>query len=165
MSDYSFVTRWHVAAPIDSVWAVIAAAEEWPHWWRGVEKVELLAPGDATGVGAVRRFTWKSKLPYRLAFDMRTTLVERPLRMEGQAEGELQGFGIWTLAADPTAPIGTRVRYDWRVATTRRWMNLLAPLARPLFAWNHDVVMGWGAEGLARRLGCEVTNEPAGVSW
>lgn len=165
MSDYSFVTRWHVAASIDSVWAVLSAPEEWPHWWRGVESVELLARGDADGVGTVRRFTWKSKLPYRLAFDMRTTRVERPRCMEGRAEGELQGSGIWTLAADPVAPIGTRVRYDWRVATTRRWMNLLAPLARPLFAWNHDVVMGWGAQGLARRLGCEVRSEPASVAW
>jgi hypothetical protein len=32
-------------------------------------------------------------------------------------------------------------------------MNLLAPLARPIFRWNHDVVMDWGADGLARRLG------------
>jgi hypothetical protein len=31
-------------------------------------------------------------------------------------------------------------------------MNLLAPLARPVFAWNHDVVMRWGAEGLAKLL-------------
>lgn len=31
-------------------------------------------------------------------------------------------------------------------------MNLLAPLARPLFAWNHDVVMAWGLAGLLRLL-------------
>jgi hypothetical protein len=31
-------------------------------------------------------------------------------------------------------------------------MNRLAPLARPLFAWNHDVVMRQGAAGLARLL-------------
>jgi hypothetical protein len=34
-------------------------------------------------------------------------------------------------------------------------MNLLAPAARPLFTWNHDVVMDWGAGGLARKLGVE----------
>ena len=37
-------------------------------------------------------------------------------------------------------------------------MNLLAPVARPLFKWNHDVVMNWGAEGLAKRLGVERLN-------
>ena len=31
-------------------------------------------------------------------------------------------------------------------------MNRLAPVARPVFAWNHGVVMRQGAEGLARLL-------------
>jgi hypothetical protein len=31
-------------------------------------------------------------------------------------------------------------------------MNLLAPLARPIFEWNHDVIMRQGGEGLARLL-------------
>jgi len=35
-------------------------------------------------------------------------------------------------------------------------MNALAPLARPVFAWNHDRVMEWGRSGLARRLGAVV---------
>jgi hypothetical protein len=50
----------------------------------------------------------------------------------------------------------TIVRYDWNVETTKRWMNLLTPIARPLFEWNHNVVMNWGAEGLAKRLGVSV---------
>ena len=45
--------------------------------------------------------------------------------------------------------------YDWNVATTKAWMNLLAPVARPVFKWNHDVVMGWGAEGISKKLGVE----------
>jgi hypothetical protein len=43
-------------------------------------------------------------------------------------------------------------RYDWNVETTKAWINYLAPIARPVFKWNHDVVMGWGAEGLAKKL-------------
>jgi hypothetical protein len=39
------------------------------------------------------------------------------------------------------------------VATTRRWMSLLAPVARPVFEWNHDWVMARGGEGIARLLG------------
>ena len=50
----------------------------------------------------------------------------------------------------------TIVRYDWNVETTKRWMNLVSPIARLLFEWNHNVVMGWGAQGLARRLGTSV---------
>ncbi len=32
------------------------------------------------------------------------------------------------------------------------WMNWLAPLARPFFAWNHDAVMRQGEQGLKRLL-------------
>jgi hypothetical protein len=35
-------------------------------------------------------------------------------------------------------------------------MNLLAPLARPVFSWNHDELMREGAQSLARRLGVEL---------
>jgi len=47
----------------------------------------------------------------------------------------------------------TTIRYDWKVETTKSWMNLIGPVAKPFFSWNHNVVMGWGGEGLARRLG------------
>jgi hypothetical protein len=35
-------------------------------------------------------------------------------------------------------------------------MNLLAPIARPVFKWNHDYVMQRGGEALARRLGARL---------
>ena len=151
MAGYAFVTHWSFQAPIEQVWTLISEPERWPEWWPGVEKVEVLEKGTDGDVGSLRRYTWKSKLPYRLRFDMRTTRVERPHALEGRAEGELDGTGRWELAQEGD---WTRVRYDWRVRTTKAWMNLLAPVARPFFAWNHDVVMRWGGEGLARRLGC-----------
>jgi hypothetical protein len=75
--------------------------------------------------------------------------VEPMTVIEGRAEGELSGVGRWTVDGDR---VMTRVRYDWRVEVTQPWMRFVAPLARPVFAWNHGVVMGWGGEGLARRL-------------
>ena len=152
MSDYSFVTLWRFRAPLASVWDLIYRSEHWPAWWRGVERVEKIEDGDAEGIGSVRRYTWKSKLPYRLAFDMRLVRIEPMSIIEGEAIGELKGKGRWHLAEDGDV---TSVRYDWNVATTKSWMNLLAPIARPVFKWNHDVVMGWGADGLAKRLGVE----------
>jgi len=69
--------------------------------------------------------------------------------MEGRAFGELDGKGIWTFREENGT---THVRYDWQVTTTKAWMNLLAPVARPVFSWNHDRVMSGGFEGLQRRL-------------
>jgi hypothetical protein len=74
-------------------------------------------------------------------FDVQVTRVEPPFRLEARAAGELDGTGRWTLTS---ADGGTLVRYDWDVRTTRRWMNLLAPAARPVFRWNHDELMREG---------------------
>lgn len=157
MATYSFVTRWRAEAPIDRVFDVIADSERWPGWWRGVRSVELLERGDDSGLGWLHRYEFRSALPYSLIFDVRTTDVQRPVRLAGESSGELVGSGIWTLTADGTN--ATRVRYDWNIATTRWWMNLLAPVSRRAFTWNHDVIMDWGREGLARELGAVVENE------
>jgi uncharacterized protein YndB with AHSA1/START domain len=156
MKDYNFVTIWRVKAPIENVWNEIYHARDWPTWWKGVESVSEMRKGDDQGVGSVHRYTWKSKLPYRLSFDMQTVRIEPPLLLEGVATGELQGRGRWLLSADGSDTI---VRYDWSVETTKRWMNLLSPIARPLFEWNHNVVMNWGAEGLSKRLQTSVVAE------
>jgi hypothetical protein len=126
------------------------APEDWPSWWRAVAKVERLAEGDDNGVGAVRRMTWCTALPYTLTFDMRITRVEPMSLIEGRAASELTGLGRWTLA---TAGARTDVRYEWIVEVTKPWLRRLAPLLRPVFAWNNNVVMGWGYAGLARKLG------------
>jgi uncharacterized protein YndB with AHSA1/START domain len=152
MAGYRFLTTWCLDAPIADVYEAIHDSERWPQWWRGVVRVQKLRPGDGDGVGELTRYTWRSRLPYTLEFEMETTLVEAPYRLEGRASGELEGHGRWRLFEGP----GTCVTYDWAVRTTEPWMNVLAPLARPLFAWNHDVVMRQGGVGLARRLGASL---------
>jgi hypothetical protein len=148
VAEYHFVTTWCLDAPIDRVYAAIDDAVRWPEWWKGVRRAELLESGDEDGVGRLWRYTWHSLLPYDLSFDSRVTRVERPYLLEGRAFGELVGTGRWRLYEGR----GTAVVYEWNVRTARAWMNRLAPVARPLFAFNHDVLMRQGADGLARLL-------------
>jgi uncharacterized protein YndB with AHSA1/START domain len=150
MAEYRLLTTWCLEAPIDPVWDAIYDSERWPEWWRGVESVLEVTPGDDNGIGQVGRYVWKSRLPYELDFEMVTTRVERPHLLEGEASGELAGTGRWRLFE---ARGTTAVLYEWNVRTTRAWMNLLAPIARPVFAWNHHWVMHNGGRGLAQRLG------------
>src|ERR1019366_8012445 len=75
MADYSFVTRWFIDAPIERVFSAIEAAPRWPSWWKAVVAVEVVESGDADGIGAVARTTWRTALGYRLRFDAR--LVRR----------------------------------------------------------------------------------------
>ena len=153
MAEYAFLTAWRVAAGREAVFEVLHESERWPEWWNGLERVVKLEEGDAEGRGSLGRYTWRSFMRYRLQFDMRITRVERPYRMDGAATGELTGIGSWRLYEDGEA---TAVLFEWRVRTTRWWMNLLAPLARPVFRWNHDRLMRAGARGLAHRLGVEL---------
>jgi uncharacterized protein YndB with AHSA1/START domain len=152
-SEFHLVTEWVVAAPQAAVWEALTHPEEWPAWWRAVERVELLEPGDANGLGAYRRFIWRTALPYRIRFNMRLTRIEPMTLIEGRADGELSGVGRWALTPQiGRADEGTRVRYDWIVAVDRAWMRALSPVLRPVFVWNHRCVMAWGHEGLARKL-------------
>lgn len=150
MSDYKFVTVWDIEASIERVWDVIEDADAWPEWWKGVLSVTELEKGDETGVGSVRRTVWRSALPYKLEFDSEVLRVERLKLIEARAFGELDGHGRWQFEA--VSEGRTRVQYDWRVKTTKAWMNVLAPIARPFFRWNHDTIMRWGEEGLKNRL-------------
>jgi uncharacterized protein YndB with AHSA1/START domain len=153
MADYAFLTAWRLAAPRDAVFEVLHASERWPEWWDGVENVEKLEDGDSDGRGSLGRYTWRSAMGYRLSFEMRITDVVRPHRLDGAAVGELTGTGVWRLYEDDG---GTAVLFDWRVRTTRWWMNALAPVAGRVFRWNHNRLMRAGGRGLARRLGAEL---------
>ncbi len=149
MADYRFLTTWLLEAPRERVWDAIYDSERWPEWWQGVLEAEKLEEGDETGVGQYGRYVWKSKLPYKLEFFVRTTRVESPHLLEGAASGELAGTGRWRLFDQDGV---TAVLYEWEVHTTRAWMNLLAPIARPIFVVNHNYVMRNGGAGIARLL-------------
>src|SRR5918996_4650811 len=100
MSEYKFLTTWVLGAAREPVWDAIYESERWPEWWKGVMESEKLEEGDDSGVGQLGRYVWKSKLPYRLEFLMRTTRVEKPHLLEGDADGELAGTGRWRLYED-----------------------------------------------------------------
>jgi uncharacterized protein YndB with AHSA1/START domain len=160
-TPYSFVTVWYVEAPIDAVWEAIYDVEAYPRWWKAVLSVEEVERGGADGIGKVDRFVWKAPLGYRLRFSLRVDTVERPRRLGGAATGELEGTGYWTLREENGV---TRVQYDWRVRTNRAFMNLLAPIARPVFRSSHNAVMSEGATGLANLLGVRVFDGDAAYS-
>jgi uncharacterized protein YndB with AHSA1/START domain len=150
VAEYRFLTTWLLEAEREAVWDAIYESERWPEWWKGVLEADELEEGDESGVGRYGRYIWKSKLPYKLEFFVRTTKVEKPHLLEGSAEGELAGVGRWRLFEQDGA---TAVLYEWNVHTTRAWMNLLTPIARPIFAVNHDYVMRNGGVGIAELLG------------
>jgi hypothetical protein len=152
VAQYHFVTDLRLPAPAHAVRDALEDTAAWPTWWRWLRTVDQLAPGGADGVGARYRVRFRTRLPYTLSFESTTVRVD-PDRIESAATGDLAGTGVWELvAADPV----THLRYTWVVRTTKRWMNALAPLARPAFGWNHHRLMADFARGLAGHLGVEL---------
>ena len=115
-----------------------------------MQRVAELDGGDGDRVGSRYRVAWRSRIPYELQFDFTVESVDPPCCMVGRADGDLAGQGRWRLFEQDGV---TAVLYEWDVGTTKPWMNVIGPLARPLFEHNHDLVMRWGGEGLAERLG------------
>jgi hypothetical protein len=152
--EYRFLTTWLLAAEREPIFDLLWDSARWPEWWPGVVEATETDPGDpVTGVGRRGRYEWRSTIPYPVTFDVVSTRVERPFLLEGEATGGLVGTGRWRLfPAEGDAPL-TAVTYEWNVRTPKAWMNLLAPIAAPVFRWNHDRIMAAGGRGLARRLG------------
>ncbi len=150
VAEYSFLTTWLLRSELEPVFDALYDTAAWPQWWPGVRRVDAHGGGDENGVGERFTIAWRSFLPYDLEFESEVTRVDRPQVMEGTATGELAGVGRWRLFSHDDV---TAVLYEWNVATTKPWMNLLAPLAGPVFRWNHDYVMRAGGKGLAQRLG------------
>ncbi|MBA3301231.1 MAG: SRPBCC family protein [Thermoleophilaceae bacterium] len=148
LARYELLTTWMIDASAESAWEAIADFERWPSWWTSVQRVDRLEPGSFAIV-------WKSALAYEVGFTMRVTRSERPWLLEGSTEGELSGTGVCRVTEN--AGGATRLDYEWKVRTTRAWMNVLAPVARPVFKWSHDRVMQTGGQGLARLLDTRVS--------
>lgn len=147
--SYLYVSDWHLAAPPAAVWDALTAVESWPDWWVHVRRVLTLERGGADGLGALRRVSWSSRLPYGFTLEVRCTEVRPQRLLRGSARGDLEGEGLWEL--QPSGA-GTAVRYTWRLDLNTRWMRLAAPLMSPAFRWNHEGVMRAGLEGLRRKL-------------
>ena len=133
--QYSFVTNWELRASLKEVWDAIYNSLEWPNWWRGVHEVIEIKKNDACGVNGVRKYTWKSFLPYQLSFTMRLTENEYLKRIKGLASGELEGMGEWFFSENNGI---VHVRYNWNIVTTKKWMNNLSFLLKPVFQYTHD---------------------------
>ena len=155
MHRFILTSRWRLQASAEQVWTLLTAIEEWPRWWRYVRAARIESRGGTNHVGDVARIDWGSALAYGVHLRVTTTHAERPRHLEGRADGDLNGRGVWLI--EPADGATVDVTYRWDVELRRPWMRRLAPLLRPLFEWNHFVVMRAGARGMAERLGCRLS--------
>lgn len=151
MSDFSLTTRWLIPAPMDEVWGCLVATENWPSWWEYVVMVDETAMGNSMGINNVRRYLWRTCLPYDLAIDLRVTQVHPYRSIAAEVTGDLIGSGDCAMTYRENEA-ATELIFSWNVSLAKSWMKLLGGVARPVFVWNHEQVMKSGEEGLIRHL-------------
>ena len=143
---FNFCSSWQLAAPRPAVWDALIDTDAGSGGGRDWRRSTTTGTGDADGIGQKAGSRWRGPIGYQLRFSLEAVeLVEHEL-LRGRAEGDLSGLGSWHLSDDDG---WTDVRLDWAVDATRKWMEFLAPIARPVFVHGHDYLMEQGANGLA----------------
>jgi hypothetical protein len=162
---FVLISRWQLDCTIEVAWQCIGDVRRWPAWWPNVREVraedetEPRCAHEIPRVGDAAWIEWTTRLGYGFRLRVVTTRVHPPFELEGAAEGDLIGHGLWVLepvgGADGDRG-GVLVTYRWDLHLNRPWMRLAAPLLRPVFAWNHFDVMRCGAHAMAKHLGCRL---------
>ena len=123
--------------------------KHWPLWWKDVKEVKEIIKGDEEGIGSMRTYTLISPLGYKLSFNLLLTERTEYQLLKGEASGDLKGTGAWHFTSSADICF---VECHWKVATTIPWMNFMGFFLRPVFQYNHSLVMKSGARCLARKL-------------
>jgi len=149
-SDYDFRTTWTITAPRHRVSTAIQDMRSWPTWWPGLRSVEVKNVHKKI-VGSRVHMAWGARLGYTLRIEITITNYMADSRIDFTSVGDLVGGGSWSLK-DGDQIDTTAINILWHVATTKRWMNISAPLLRPIFIFNHYLLMRAGQKGLRHYL-------------
>ena len=160
-TSFKFISRWELSAERDAVWDALVDFQKWPVWWPGLEQVVETIHGDAVGIGQKATAVWRGPVGYTMKIAIESVERVRPEYLRGVATGDVLGEGVWRL--ETVESNWTSIAFDWQVRTNRKWMEFLAPVARPLFVSSHDHVMKEGAEGIATHLSCNMRGFSASV--
>ena len=148
MAEYCFITRWRMSAPRQVVWDILNDSQRYPEWWPCYKRCHPLTPG-VTGVGFAAEYVVRGPLPYDVHYRVEVTHYAPPHESAFRAVGDLVGDGRMVYEPDGD---GTLVTIYWNVRTSGLWLNLLGPVLRWLFVWNHNTIMRKGEQGLICRL-------------
>ena len=143
---YRFLTEFELSSSPSAVETTLRDVDTWSTWWRWARRIESLTSQRGV-VGARYRNRIATPLLYGFTYDTELVAVTDEL-IRLNVSGDLEGTGLFRFQATESG--GSFLSFEWAVETRKRWMSLLAPLARPVFIWNHHRLMSDFGEGLGR---------------
>lgn len=152
VAQYHFLSEFTVDGDPERIWAALVDVPTWPTWWSWLKRVEVLRePTGEDGVGGVYRNVVRAPAGYGFTYDTELTAVDHMRRIDLDSRGDLVGRGRFGMRQ---LPDGTNyLGFAWLVGTPKAWMSAVAPIARPMFNWNHDHMMAAFGSGLTRNSG------------
>jgi hypothetical protein len=151
LNDYRFTGLWSVSAHTALVFDALVDLLSWPRWWPDVRAARRIDDDTA-------EITCRAVLPYALTIRLhRAEQDDRSGRLRVDMTGDLDGYceGVVHERAG-----GSTLAIDQRVEVTKPLLRAFAPVARPLFAANHAVMMWRGERGLRGYLAPRVQHRP-----
>ena len=143
LAHHKFRSTWSVEGSAADVFHVLNNIGDYPRWWPEIRAVRLLDEAHA-------EVDIRAALPYWLRIQLEKEIADEAGGiLRTRISGDLDGWSSWSITAVGGACL---LRFDEEVVTTKRVMNALAPIARPLFRLNHTLMMRHGEQGLRRFL-------------
>lgn len=155
LNDYRFRSVWTVRASADTVFDVLADLGNYPAWWSEVRTVQRAGHDCA-------ELACRSLLPYTLVF--RATHDRKDPAggvLRARLTGDLEGYCGWVIRPDGAGHHvtgHTRMVWDQRVTVRGALLRAVAPVARPLLRFNHELMMRSGERGLRAYLAGEIAS-------
>ncbi|ABY22523.1 conserved hypothetical protein [Renibacterium salmoninarum ATCC 33209] len=144
MHHYSLHTVWRLPASSERCWHELVVLRSWQHWWPAFQLSSPSSSHDPS-IGEELMLTVRSPLGYKLRVGLKITDITHLSRLQVSGSGDLNGVGGTNFADEGSSEQPkTVISIGWTVRTTKRWMNLLAPVAAPAFSWAHRKVMADG---------------------
>ena len=139
--QYSFSSRWHIAAPQEEVWRVfedLLTAEDPFVWWPSMDAERREGEDIHVSAGSPFGYTLRFRL-----HDLEPTPMEQ---VTLRSDGDLAGSAAMRLS--PVDDENSAIDVSWHVDVTPRWMRMSSFALRPVFVLAHDAVMRAGERGL-----------------
>lgn len=149
---YRFLTEFELSSSPAVIEETLRDVTNWSTWWRWARRIDPLTSEHGV-VGARYRNRIATPLLYGFTYDTEVVEVTDEL-IRLNVSGDLEGTGLFRFR--PTTSGGSFLSFEWSVETCKQWMNFFAPLARPIFTWNHHRLMADFGEGLGRASGGEL---------
>ena len=149
-TDYHFIDKWRVEGEVKEVADIIEDALSLPRWWPAVYfEVKVIEPGGEGGIGKLLELRAGGWLPYTLLIKFRTVESNYPYGFKMEANGDLEGTGIWIFEQDGDH---VNVTYDWTISANKPIIRQLSFLLKPIFRSYHNWTMKRGEESLKLEL-------------